>query len=524
MTWGSILFLFLLPGALAGALALSVTLWLIRAKPRRVPPVILGTLSEPRSFVFRDGYLVAHSDNVGFLLPEPIDHLRAWDSLIDNLGQMVDGTFAAFEALEQDGRSFRLEGRLGTDRLHILGLREGSDLRISVTSAEGAETAMRIEIDNLRALEDENALLTRAADSSPTASWRLDTEGRVVWANAAYQDLVARYRGEDASRGWPLTDLFESTTAVSTGRSRRQLTGLEGEDHWFEIVAGGRDAHGMRHLHAVALDSVVAAEESLRIFMQTLTKTFAYLPTGLAIFDRDRRLAMFNPALMDMAGLEGGWLSRRPTLEAFFDALRERRRLPEPRDYKAWRERLSDLGRVGEGGTYRETWSLPTGQIYRVTGRPYADGAIALMFEDVSADIYADRAHREERDALAHALSASEDALVVFDAEGRRVAANPMAQSLLPPGRDGTLPETLDDAILIWRSAFSPSSAWAEIRDAARGSGPTAQLSDWTETLHRTAGTDVTMRVVPKRGGGLALGFCCTTMAEEVRPASVAAE
>lgn len=68
-------------GLLAGLLALALVL---RFAPRERAPLGLPmgeVLAEPREFRFRNGYLVEHSDNVAFLLPEPIDRLRAWDEL-----------------------------------------------------------------------------------------------------------------------------------------------------------------------------------------------------------------------------------------------------------------------------------------------------------------------------------------------------------------------------------------------------------------------------------------------------------
>ena len=52
---------------------------------------------------------------------------------------------------------------------------------------------------------------------------------------------------------------------------------------------------------AVSVDATVKAEVQLRDFMQTLTMTFSHLTTGLAVFDRQRRLSMQN-AERDTAG------------------------------------------------------------------------------------------------------------------------------------------------------------------------------------------------------------------------------
>ena len=65
--------------------ALSAILLLaprVRSGPVHAPDDVL---SEPRRFIFRDGYLLEHSDGAGFLIPTPVDHLTAWESLEEAL-------------------------------------------------------------------------------------------------------------------------------------------------------------------------------------------------------------------------------------------------------------------------------------------------------------------------------------------------------------------------------------------------------------------------------------------------------
>lgn len=512
MSATALMMLAIFSGLLAGVVALGLVLWLAprpRAAQRQAAP---ETLSEPRQFVFRNRYLVEHSDNVGFLISAPVDHLKAWDDLIDALGDMADGLQAAFDGLQDHGRSFRLEGRFGRDRILILGVRHGEDLRITVASAENAQTSMRIDLTSLEIMERDAAMLARISDSAPILSWVADTEGRVIWSNASYAETAARCIGPDAVRGWPVVTLFPDHADAPPGTTRRQIVDRVGDPHWFEITNLAPDAQGLRHMHALSLDAVIAAEDSLRTFIQTLTKTFAYLPTGLAIFDRKGALAMFNPALMDMTGLDGSWLSRRPRLAEFFDVLRDHQKLPEPRDYKAWRDGLSDLSRVDAGGAYRETWTLPNGQTYCVTGRPQADGAVALMMEDVSAEVTASRLQREEREALISALGASSDALVVFGADGRRIAANPTAECLLLSAPDEVMPNTLEDCIAAWRPLWDPSPAWGDLRNFLNGACPQGDRVEWSDRLCRNGENNLTLRVVPVVGGGLTLCFAAETI------------
>ncbi|GIT92553.1 diguanylate cyclase [Jannaschia pagri] len=496
----------LLGGSIAGVLSLTLVLWLAPRARHDLRAAAHETLAEPRHFTFRDGYLIENSENVGFLLSTPIDHLKAWSELIDVLGDIADGVEQAFRDLRDAGRSFRLDGVLGRDRISIMGVRQDEDIRITVSASETAQTTLRVDLASLEALQADTDLLTRSSDTTPTLSWVVDGTGRVIWANAAYCTLAERCAGPDALRGWPMVSLFPEQAGAPAGVTRRQVIDSKGETSWYEITSQPADPSGMRHVHAISLDAVIAAEDNLRTFIQTLTKTFAYLPTGLAIFDREKSLAMFNPALMDMTGLDASWLSRRPKLTDFFDALRDHRKLPEPRDYKAWRDGLSDLSRVDAGGTYRETWTLPTGQTYCVTGRPQADGAVALMLEDISADVHASRAHRDERDALRAALSAADEAIIVFSASGTCVGVNDQARDLLKLSQDG-IPDTLDACLVAWRDLFRPSPAWGDLRGVVAGDLQDGDLVDWTETLVDHDGRTITLRVIPGKTGGLTLCF-----------------
>ena len=494
-------------GLLAGLLALALVL---RFAPRERAPLGLPmgeVLAEPREFRFRNGYLVEHSDNVAFLLPEPIDRLRAWDELGEVLSDVNDGIPAAFAGLRDAARPFRLTGAFGRDRLLVLGLRDGEELRITVTSAEERQTSVRVDLASLAAMEGEIAMLAHSLDTSPQPSWALDAEGRVVWANASYLALVARCAGADAAHGWPLHNLFPEAAVTRTTSARRKVTDRRGTESWFEVSPPDAGPDGLRLMHALSLDAVIRAKDSLRTLLQTLTKSFAFLPTGLAIFDRQGQLTLFNPSLMDMTGLDGAWLSRRPQMTEFFDALRDRRRMPEPRDYKAWRASLSDMGH-GEGSrTYVETWTLPTGITYRVTARPQGDGAITLMLEDISADVSAQRSQKDAQGLMRDVLDVMDEGMVVFDADGRRIATNAAAEEIwLGAHADRQLPNTLDGCIAFWKTLTRPSPLWGEVRDVLRN--PDVERVAWSAPLSRIGGGDeLGLRIAALPGRRLAIGF-----------------
>jgi PAS domain-containing protein len=326
-------------------------------------------------------------------------------------------------------------------------------------------------------------------------------DGALEWANAA---CLAMSPGSDT---WPPPPLFDTALlpqATAEGASARVPLGTdETPRHWFEVHA--RRA-GARTLYAAAnADAAVRAERNLRDFTQTLTKTFAHLTIGLAIFDQKRRLILFNPALVDMTGLEPQILTARPTLVGFLDRLRERRIIPEPKDYASWRRKMAELEAAAVDGSYGETWSLPTGQTYRVTGRPHPDGAVIFLFEDISAEISLTRRFRTELEMGQSVIDSLEESVAVFTPGGVLAMTNASYVALWGHDPDSGLAEvSVGDATALWLARSAPSPAWGDFRDFAR-QGPAR--AEWTADVTLRDGRPLACRFVPLSGGGTLAAF-----------------
>jgi len=304
----------------------------------------------------------------------------------------------------------------------------GDMLRITLCDPRAESAGTIVDALSLAALENEAAILRETANAAPVLAWRQKMDGTLTWANAAYV-ACCEVRGPDEGL-WPLPRLIDLDLLAlalweedgSPPAQRRQLE-LDGRNLWFDchIRPGTRDE---MLVYALPADNAVQAERNLREFVQTLTKTFADLPIGLAIFDRDRHLQLFNPALIDLTGLPTGFLSARPSLFGFLDRLREARMVPEPRDYRSWRKHMSTLEAGAASGHHVETWSLPGGQTYRVTGRPHADGGVAFLLEDITSEITLTRRFRADLAMHGQLLDALEDAVAVIAGDGRVVLSN----------------------------------------------------------------------------------------------------
>ncbi len=343
--------------------------------------------------------------------------------------------------------------------------------------------------------------LAEMLDASPCLAWRQDDRGRVTWANRPYRRL-ARRLGHDPESA--LQPLFPAG-ATGTGAHRLPLT-LPGADRpqWFEVQTLPAKGPGSLHF-ATPADAIIRAEEALRNFVQTLTLTFAHLPIGLAIFDSDRRLALFNPALADLTALPPDWLTARPSLHAFLDRLRENRHLPEPRDYKSWRERFADLERAAENGTYEETWSLPDGRTYRVTGRPHPEGAVAFLFDDVTAAITLKRQFRSELELGQSVIDAMPDALAVFSADGELVLTNAAFAALWGTDpREMLAAMTVTETVALWRDQCRPDPIWGDLADSlASGRERVA----WGGRVRHLDGRELELSVQPLARGATLCRF-----------------
>lgn len=432
------------------------------------------------------------------LLEPRFPGLDAWIFELADLGEM--------ERVSSDGTSLlRADWQDGVARITL-----------SSTGEEDAEigpdkyvvAALNRELDTLRA----------ATDRTPFPIWQEDASGTVTWCNRAYLDLAGSISDASTSQGWPPARVFSVPSAEENAeveaRSETLALTPDGEDirHWFTVQS--RLNGDGQICTAVPADDLVKAEASRDEFVTTLSKTFASLPIGLAIFNRSRELAMFNPSLMELTTLPVDFLVSKPSLAAFLDRLREMQMMPEPKDYKSWRQRISDLVDAARNGTYEESWTLPGGQTYRVSGRPHPDGAVAFLFEDISAEIGLARRYRAEIETARATLDALPSAVAVFSTAGVMTLSNTQYATMWDPSDNAEVASmSIFDALDLWRDSSLPSGVWDEIRGAVGHSGPRKPAEGHVSLKD---GRSLHCRVVPLPRGFTMIEFAPTTNAGTV--------
>ena len=379
------------------------------------------------------------------------------------------------------------------------------------------------------AMQDDHAALRAIAEDAPVLIWCEDPDGRITWANGAYRDMLdsAGLNCTDEEAAGELRALFPPTAPRAAGApassARRASVDHPREPRkwWFDCQSLVRP-NGEVLNFALHANPVVRAEEALRNFVQTLTMTFAHLPTGLAVFDRKRQLGLFNPALSELTRLEPEWLSARPTLYAFLDRLRDMRMMPEPKDYKSWRQRLAELEQAAADGTYEETWPLPSGQTYRIIGRPHPEGAVAFLIEDITAEISLKRRFRAELELSQSVIDNLPEAVAVFSPEGRLVVSNTAYADLWGSDPATMLGElSITEATRDWQTRCPPSPVWGDLRDFATRCHDRAE---WAADLELNDGRPLRCRFAPlARGATLCLFTAQPAPAPATRPMAIGA-
>lgn len=481
--------------ALCAATA-AAAVWWLSPNPRRrgmEHDLLVGDSRSDAVFLFDDNSLIGWSSGARKFIGDQAENFD-WSMLRDQLSRSYPG-------LPQSPGFLRDVGPLVLSGTASAENREAH--------CEWIDGVTRVQLrrsdleDKNKTLDQELTTLRAAVHQAPYPVWLQSEEGNVTWSNLAYDDLSQKIRGRDADFTQPLfTDLEDPMTSGKPERISIPLPDSQ-KKLWYNVSTTETEAGWL--CHAVDVNAVVDAEVAQRNFVQTLAKTFAQLSIGLAIFDRNRQLVLFNPVLIDLTALPANFLSSRPNLLTFFDRLRDQRMMPEPKSYSSWRHQMADLLEAAAEGRYQETWSLPSGSVYKVSGRPHPDGAVAFLFEDITAEVTLTRQFRSELEVGQSIMDQMEEAIAVFSSDGTMSFSNSAYRELWRMDPDATFAKvSIMDASRIWQDTSTPTPVWGEIRDFVAG----CEARDaWWSRVQLRDGTKLICKVSAIQNGATMVSF-----------------
>lgn len=253
---------------------------------------------------------------------------------------------------------------------------------LDVTDREERAAADAAEIASRAAAVD---ALTGLIEAAPFPIWYRGPAGALAMVNGAYVAAVeARDAAHAIAEGMELVDGVERAGGEAFVRRTVPAT-IAGERRTIELVElpiGPAGAAGF----AIDVEEQEQARAELGRFLEAQRDMLDRLSAGVAQFGRDRTLVFFNQPFARLFDLTPDFLVDRPEFDRVIDAMRDARKLPEPRDFPSWKAERRGWFTAGLAAI-EEDWELPDRRHLRVLAQPLPDGGLLVVFEDRTRQI-----------------------------------------------------------------------------------------------------------------------------------------
>ncbi len=395
----------------------------------------------------------------GDALAALLRRLRADDR--EALGECVAG-------LRRDGTAFDRTVRLaeGGRVLRAVGRRHGTgvaacDLLLLRDATEAAGAA------------GERDRMATLLDSLPLPVWSRADDLRLTYCNAAYARALDLGREEAVARGAELASGAIAESGRALARRARDLRLPQSESQ--HMVLGGSlklydfaeqplPGGGLAG-YARDLTALESTQAELSHHIAAHAEVLEHLGTGIVIFGQDERVKFFNAAYLTQFGLDEAFLRGEPTMGEVFEALRERRHLPEHADFPAYKRALVRR-LMGVINPLEELVHLPTGSTLRMVAAPHPFGGVLITYEDVTDTLALERSYNTLIEVQRETLDNLYEGVAVYGGDGRLKLSNPAFARLwgLDPAAMRNEPH-VREIVDLARGYFPASPDWPGQRD-----------------------------------------------------------
>ena len=284
---------------------------------------------------------------------------------------------------------------------------------------------VKLRTEASRARSDFSALVG-LIEAAPMPMWFRGPDGMMRLVNTAYVLAVGGESAEAVVEAG--TELVESIDGLSAAQVARQAAAkqLPIERMVSATIGGQRRALRVSDLplgnegvagYAVDVEDMEELARSFRAFRDAQRAMLDQLSAGVAQFDAKRQLTFANQPFQRIFALGPAALLDPPPFERLLDIARDAGRVPEARDFPAWRRERAAWFMAGEA--QEEAWLLADGTHLRIVAQPLPDGGLLLIAEDRTEQLRLSAT----RDTLLRTRTATFDSLfesvAVFAPDGR---------------------------------------------------------------------------------------------------------
>jgi signal transduction histidine kinase len=442
----------------------------------------------------------------GGALAGAIDRLRR-----DGTAFALTASLAAGGALDSAGRrTLSADGETLADVIWFSDARRREE-------AIAETTALKRDRDHLRA----------AFDALPLPIWRRSGGLALTDCNRAFATAV------DATKDVAIAEGREIAASVVGGRGRalaeraHATAVAQSESHHIVINGSRRLMEFTEAPLGAASDEVIGyardftdlenVQAELARHIAAHADVLENVATAIAIYGPDTRLKFFNTAFGTLWRLEEDWLATEPNLGEVLERLRERRRIPEYADFRAFKkQQLAMFTSLIE--PQEELLHLPDERTLRLVISTHPFGGLTFVYEDVTDKLALERSYNTLIEVQRETLDNLYEGIAVFGSDGRLKLSNPAYGQIWHLSSEDMQGEPhVSEIVEKTRLFFDHGGDWAELKNRII-SRVTANLLS-SGQLERQDGSTLQVATVPLPDGNVLLSYLDVTDSTRVQRA-----
>ncbi len=448
-------------------------------------------------------------------------------------------SFAEFRARLDTDRAARLSAAVealratGSAFADTVSLADGSAYVVTGRRAQSGDCVLWMnDISRTRAIEAAHALSQSTAsavramlEAMPVPIWRRDRNLSLVDCNAAYAAALDTTREIALAEGRELAPesgrgkALELARAAATGKTLTEPHHLVigGARHLIEITETP-DREGGTIGFAIDRTDREAAEAELQRHVSAHGGVLENIHAAVAIYGPDKRLRFANAAFAALWGIETDFLAAGPSLDELLERLRERRRIPELADFRAFkRQQLGMFTSLIE--PQQELLHLPDGRTLSLAISPHPLGGLVFVYEDVTDRLALERSYNTLIEVQRESLDNLFESIAVIGSDGRLKLHNPPYRKIWDLSEADLEGEPHIGEIVEKTRGFYDDGAvpWAALKQRI-----IARISDGglaRDLLDRADGSVLQVATVPLPDGNVLLSYMDVTDTQRVERA-----
>lgn len=297
-----------------------------------------------------------------------------------------------------------------------------SDMTERAAETAHHEAELTVLRDKISALGRERDGYRALLNAAPVAAWRRDSHGAIIWRNHTLTEILGPDADDDEIAS--STDLDQPIRLVQEARdtgapaSEERRFVVDGQRHTYLVYETPLLADGNSAGYAIDMSRLDEMRRDLRRQVEANNEMLEHIPTGVAVYDADRRLIFANKAFRSLWGLEDSFVEAEPTIGEVLDRAKELRKLPEHNEYRQFRSSREALFSTLMN-PIEELYQRPDERMMRVTIVRHGLGGLMFLFDDATDRIVMERSLNTYIAVQRATLDNLYEAVAVFGPDGR---------------------------------------------------------------------------------------------------------